>query len=99
MEAAAPPASDAGACAGVHVYPPPQHLLVAPLASNAPRGPNTGGVSRLGFAQVLSGHLCIYVIVRSRTRNHHPTTFILGLVLAEMLRKIRLDIMRHKAER
>jgi hypothetical protein len=41
----------------------------------------------------------IYVFVRSGTRNHHPTTFILWLVLAEMMRKIRLDNMWHKAER
>jgi hypothetical protein len=41
----------------------------------------------------------IYVIATSGTRNHHPTTFILGLVLAQMMRKIRLDSMRHKAER
>ena len=26
----------------VHVYPPPQHLVVAPLACKLPRGPNTG---------------------------------------------------------
>ncbi len=29
----------------------------------------------------------------------YPTTFILGLVLVEMLRKIRLDSRWHKAER